>query len=101
MNLYDEKLLTIVCEVLAKRRVLEILEKHRVSGYTLYTVEGKGEKGIRGQGLPEENNIKVEIILKRETAENIIEEISRKLFADYTIILYQSDVKVARTEKFS
>ena len=66
----------------------------------MYSASGKGEKGVRGEGLPEESNIKIEIVLSRERTESIIEEISRKLFADYAIILYLSDVEVARAEKF-
>jgi nitrogen regulatory protein PII len=100
MKLFNEKLLTIVCEVLAKRIILEVLEKNHVSGYTMYPASGKGEKGVRGEGIPEESNLKIEIVLSQERSESVIEEISRKLFADYSIILYLSDVEVARAEKF-
>lgn len=101
MRLYDIKLLTITCEIMAQNLVKEILKKHRITGYTSFEVGGMGDSGLRGQGLPEEKNIKIEIVLTKESAEKIVEEISRTLFSDYALILYLTDVQVARIEKFA
>lgn len=101
MKLYESKLLTITCEILAKSNVLDILDRHKVSGYTSYEVDGRGSKGIRGQGFQSEKNIKIETILPRSKCEDIAEEIARTLFSDFVIILYVSDVGVIRPEKFT
>ncbi len=101
MKLYNIKLLTITCEILAQNKVKEILKKHKITGFTSYEVGGMGDKGLRGQGLPEEKNVKIEVVLTEQSAEKIIEEILRTLMPDYAIILYTSDVQVARMEKFS
>ncbi len=101
MRLYNVKLLTIVCESLVQNQVKEILKRHSITGYTSYEVEGAGDKELRGHGLlPEEKNVKIEIVLTEKSMVDIIEEISRTMFADYAIILYVSDVQVARIEKF-
>ena len=100
MRFYPVKLLTITCEILAQKNILEILNKHEVSGYTTYEVDGNGARGIRGQGLKNEKNVKVEIILREEKLQTVVEEISRTMFADFAIVLYVSDVGVVRTEKF-
>ena len=100
MKLYDVKLLTITCEILAQKNVIEILKNHDITGYTSYEVDGNGEKGLRGQGIQAEKNVKVEIIMREEKLSDVIEDISRTLFPDFTIILYVSDVGVVRTEKF-
>lgn len=101
MRLYNVKLLTITCEVMAQNKVKEVLEKHKVTGYTCYEVSGKGRSGLRGKGLPEEKNVKVEVLVREESLEKIVEEIARKLFADFSIIYYVSDVQVARIEKYA
>ncbi len=101
MKLYNIKLLTITCEILAQNKVHEMLKKYKITGYTSYEVSGMGDKGLRGQGLPEEKNVKIEIVLTEQSAEKIIEEILKTLMPDYAIILYTSDVQVARMEKFS
>jgi len=45
-------------------------------------------------------NVKVEIIMKEEKLQDVVEEISRTLFTNFAIVLYVSDVGVVRTEKF-
>lgn len=100
MKLYNVKLLTITCEILAQENVLDILKKHEISGYTTYEVNGNGARGIRGQGLKTEKNVKVEVIMREEKLDGVVEEISRTLFANFAIVLYVSDVGVVRMEKF-
>ncbi|MGY5141090.1 MAG: P-II family nitrogen regulator [Candidatus Nitrosopumilus sp. Bin_571-38] len=100
MKLYTVKLLTITCEILAQKNIIEILNKHEINAYTTYEVDGNGARGIRGQGFKNEKNVKVEVILREEKLQDIVEEISRTMFANFAIIVYVSDVSVVRTEKF-
>ena len=100
MKLYNVKLLTITCEILAQKNIIDILKNHDITGYTSYEVEGNGTKGLRGQGIQAEKNVKVEVIMRDEKLSDVIEDISRTLFPDFAIILYVSDVGVVRTEKF-
>ena len=100
MKLYNIKLLTITCEILAQNNIIEILNKHDITGYTTYEVNGNDAHEIRGQGLKIEKNVKVEIIMREEKLQDVVEEISRTLFANFAIVLYVSDVDVVRTEKF-
>ena len=100
MKLYNVKLLTITCEILAQKNIIDILKNHDITGYTSYEVDGNGAKGLRGQGIQSEKNVKVEVIMREEKLSDVIEDISRTLFPDFTIILYVSDIGVVRTEKF-
>jgi len=100
MKLYNIKLLTITCEILAQKNIIEILKNHAITGYTTYEVDGNGARGFRGQGFKNEKNVKVEVIMREEKLSDVIEEISRTLFANFAIVLYVSDVGVVRTEKF-
>jgi nitrogen regulatory protein PII len=100
VKLYPVKLLTVTCEILAQKNIIEILNKHEITGYTTYEVNGNGARGIRGQGLKNEKNVKVEIIMREEKLQIVVEEISRTLFANFAIVLYVGDIEVVRTEKF-
>ena len=100
MKFYETKLLTITCEVLAQKNVLDILSKHQVSGYTFYEVEGNGSKNLHGKGMSAKN-VKIEIILSNDKLESIAEEITRTMFSDFAIILHVGDAKVIRSEKFN
>ncbi len=100
MKLYNIKLLTVTCEILAQKNIIEILKKHEITGYTTYEVEGNGARGLRGQGFKNEKNVKVEVIMREDKLQDVVEEISRTMFANFAIVLYVSDVSVVRTEKF-
>ncbi|MDH3610617.1 MAG: hypothetical protein OEM79_02515 [Nitrosopumilus sp.] len=100
MKLYNVKLLTVTCEILAQKNVIDILAKHKITGYTTYEVEGNGARGLRGQGLKNEKNVKVEVIMQENTLQDVVEELARTLFTNFAIIVYVSDVGVLRTEKF-
>ena len=100
MKLYPVKLLTITCEILAQKNIIDILKNHKITGYTTYEVDGNGARGLRGQGFKNEKNVKVEVIMREEKLQDVVEEISRTLFANFAIVLYVSDVGVVRTEKF-
>ncbi len=100
MKFYNIKLLTVTCEILAQKNVLDILTKHKITGYTTYEVEGNGARGLRGQGLENEKNVKVEVLMQEEKLQDVVEEIARTLFTNFAIVLYVSDVGVLRSEKF-
>lgn len=100
MKLYGAKLLTVVCEIMARDGVIAILERHGASGYTTYEVGGSGARGERGAGLREERNVKIEAVMREEIVSGIVEEISRTMFADYALVLYVTDAGVVRMEKF-
>ncbi len=100
MKLYNVKLLTVTCEILAQKNVIDILTKHNITGYTTYEVDGNGTKGLRGQGLKNEKNVKVEVILQENTLQDVVEEIARTMFTNFAVVLYVSDIGVLRTEKF-
>ena len=100
MKLYNVKLLTVTCEILAQKNVIDILTKHNITGYTTYEVKGNGARGLRGQGLKNEKNVKVEVIMQEETLQDVVEEITRTLFTNFAVVLYVSDIGVLRTEKF-
>lgn len=100
MKFYNVKLLTVTCEILARKNVIDILAKHNISGYTTFEVDGNGSRGLRGQGLKNEKNVKVEVIMQEEKIQDVTEEIARTLFTNFAIVLYVSDVGVLRAEKF-
>ena len=100
MKLYNVKLLTITCEILAQENILEILKKHEITGYTKYEVDGNGARGWRGQRYKNEKKIKIAVLMREEKLQDVHEEISRTQFANFAIVLYVSDVGVLRPEKF-
>ena len=100
MKLYNIKLLTVTCEILARPNVIDVLRKHGVSGYTSYEVDGEGSKGERGRGFQNEKNVKIEVIAPETKCNEIVEELARTMFSDFVIVVYVGDIGVVRPEKF-
>jgi nitrogen regulatory protein PII len=94
------KLVTIVCEALAREPLIRLLVEEGAQGYTLFPVEGTGAKGARVADLQEFSNIQVEVIVPPAVAQNLLERLQRDMFPHFTIIAYETDVRVLRPDKF-
>jgi nitrogen regulatory protein PII len=94
------KLVTVVCEALAREHLIRLLREEGAQGYTLFPVEGTGAKGARVAGLQEFSNIQVEVIVPPAVAESLLARLQREMLPHFAIIVYETDVRVLRPEKF-
>lgn len=94
------KLVTIVCESLARNAIQKLVQEVGAHGYTLFTVEGSGSKGPRVADIQEFANIQVEVIVQPEVAETLLARLEAEFFPRYAMIAFESDVRVLRREKF-
>jgi nitrogen regulatory protein PII len=103
MGFTELKKVVIVTEAIIKDKILEHIISMGAKGYTIDTVCGRGERGIRyddtllGDYL---RNIKVEVLTTEEIAEKIMLSIVDRFFKNYAGIVYMHDVRVIRPEKF-
>jgi nitrogen regulatory protein PII len=100
MNLHPMKLVTIVCEALAREPLMALLREVGAHGYTMFTVEGSGAKGPRVADIQEFANIQVEIIVPPAIADQILARLEKDFFPRYAMVARESDVRVLRREKF-
>ncbi len=100
MTTHPMKLVTIVCEALARDRVTRLLTEEGARGYTLFSVEGLGAKGSRVADIQEFANIQIEVIVPEPVAQRVLESLSRDLLPHFAMIVYESDVRVLRQQKF-
>lgn len=100
MTMYPMKLVTIICEALAREPLMRFLDKAGAHGYTLFRVEGTGAKGSRVADMEEFANIQVEVVVPPEVAERLMEQLQREFFARFAMIAFESDVRVLRSHKF-
>ncbi len=94
------KLVTIVIEELARSTVERALQKIGVHGYTVFPVEGSGAKGQRIGDTPESGNLQFQIIAPEDRATELMEHARKELFPHFAVIVYETDVRVLRPEKF-
>ncbi len=100
MKLHSMKLVTIVCEALARAPVTALLHEVGAHGYTLFSVEGVGAQGSRVADIEEFANIQIEIVLPPETALKLMGRLEQEFFTRFAMIAYLTDIEVIRSAKF-
>lgn len=94
------KLVTVICESLAREPLLRLLAEVGAHGYTLFNVEGDGRQGRRTGDIQEFANIQVEVIVKPEVAGKLLERLQQEFFTRFAMVAYEVDIHVLRKEKF-
>lgn len=98
-------LVVIITESTIEERVIRLIKSLGIKGYTVYRgVTGEGDRGVRsgsgGIGMFG-SNVKIEtIVSSEEDADTIMHEIVKKYFTNFAGIVYVSDVRVIRANKF-
>lgn len=95
------KLVTIVTESVLEQELCETLEDAGAVGYTVTNARGKGSRGVRDAGWSTSSNIRVEVVCSDDVATRIAEELRRRYYSDYAMIIFESDVRVLRPDKFN
>ena len=101
MELAPRKLLTIVAEQALERRLVEDLERAGVGGYTIVPARGAGARGERPADWEQARSIKVEVVCDEATATSLTQRLHDRYFDDFAIVLWTSDVRVLRPDKFA
>lgn len=97
----ERKLLTIITEALLETELCEGIRKLGATGYTVTNARGSGSRGVRDAGWASSGNIRVEVVCSKELADTIAEHLRSKYYDNYAMIIFESDVRVLRSEKFS
>ena len=93
-------MLTIITESSLEKRLVADLKRLGAPGYTVCDAHGEGHRGVRNSGWQASGNIRVEVICDEATVATIAEQIRDRYYSDYAMILYLSEVRVLRPEKF-
>ena len=99
MNTHTLTLLTIVAEALLKDRLIHEVRQAGAKGLTITEVSGEGSRQRRVSELLGDN-IKIEVIAKRETADKILTVLQRDFFPRYAVVAFMSEVQVVREDKY-
>jgi nitrogen regulatory protein PII len=100
MNTHPVKLVTIICEALAREPLKRVLHEAGAHGYTLFTVEGDGQKGRRAADIQEFANIQVEVIVQPAVATQLLARLEQEFFSKFAMVAYETDIRVLRRDKF-
>ena len=93
------KLVTIVCEPVLLTSVLTKIRALGASGFTITDVRGEGSSEKSSGEVPDQKT-KIEVVVRSESSQMIMEAIAKEYFKNYSLIVYSSDIQVIRREKF-
>jgi nitrogen regulatory protein PII len=96
----SRRLMTIVTEAILEVELCEILEQLGATGYTVTNARGSGHRGIRNAGWSSSSNVRIEVICNQDVAQRIATHLRENYYNDYAMILFESDVRVLRPDKF-
>jgi lysyl-tRNA synthetase class I len=100
MQSYPRTLLTVVTEAALEATLVRDLDRLNAHGYTITDARGKGGRGVRDAGWEPSGNIHIEVICDADTADAIAMHLQEHYYADYAMIVFLSDVRVLRPQKF-
>lgn len=90
---------TIIAERVLRDDLIALIKERGASGWTLAMVEGEGSRGIRASEW-EGRNVQIDTLVPSEVAETIMDEVGKRYFKDWSVIVYVTDVEVLRKDKY-
>lgn len=100
METHALTLLTIVAESLLKDRLVYDIRNSGAKGFTIVEASGEGSRQRRVSEILGDN-IKIEVITRKEIATAILQVLQKDYFPRFAVIAYFSDVQVVREEKYT
>ncbi len=97
----SRKLVTIVTEAMLETELCETLSRLGASGFTVTDARGSGSRGVRDAGWSSSGNVRIEVVCSEEVASKIGEYVRDKYYENYAMILFEADIRVLRSGKFS
>lgn len=96
----NRKLVTIVTEAAIESRVCKVLKDLGAHGYTVTNARGSGNRGVRNADWSSSGNVRIEVVCDENVARRIEAYLQEHYYENYAMILFESDVRVLRPEKF-
>jgi nitrogen regulatory protein P-II 2 len=100
MDTHARTLLTIIAESILKDRLIHDIRQAGAKGFTITPGYGEGSRQRRVSEILGDN-IKIEVIAKRETADTLLSVLNQDYFPNYAVIAYLSEVQVVRENKYA
>jgi hypothetical protein len=101
MNVHPCKLVVILAEAALEALLAEDALRLGAHGYTIADARGRGSGGPREAQWDADRCIRMEVLCSAQTAEALVEQVSRAYFAHYAVSVYVAEVGVLRPEKFA
>jgi hypothetical protein len=86
------KVVVLICEEALEGLVCVDILEAGAKGYTVGTVRGRGNRGVRDAGWLLSSNVRFEVMCAEDAALRLIEVVERKYAPHYGLIIYMHEV---------
>lgn len=94
------KYVVLICEEALEPLVGQDIIAAGAKGYTVCTVHGRGNRGVRDAQWLLSSNIRIEILCGEQAALKIVETVERKYSENFGLVVFVQDVVGPRAEKY-
>lgn len=85
------KVVVLICEEALEALVCVDILESGAKGYTVSTVRGRGNRGVRDAQWLLSSNVRFEVMCSEAAARRLIEVIERKYAQHYGLVVYMHD----------
>lgn len=100
METIPRTLVTIVAEAILAAPLQEAVLALGATGVTVSETTGTGSRGRRTGEIPGDN-VRLETVVDAATVPRILQMLAERYLRDYAIVVWTSEVRVIRGEKYS
>lgn len=100
MNQPQVVLVTVVAEAVLEHRLVRDVAAAGAHGWTVTDARGRGSRGVRADEF-EGDNVRLETIVARDTAERFLGVLSSDYFPHYAVVAWITPAEVVRPEKYA
>jgi len=100
MKLDSAKLITIIADDAIENKIIEDLKSVSVKGYTITEARGEGLNSIHDSSW-EGKSVRIETLVSEGKGDKILSIMAEKYLEKFAMIVFSSDVKIIRKERFN
>ena len=101
IEMYTGKSLQIIINSTFENKLIEILKRNGVTGYTQLNARGDGESGVQDGHSDGESNVMFIVLVSSLLAEMLIENLNKYRDIGHHILIYTHDAQILNSDKMS
>ncbi len=100
VELYPEKMVTIVVSSALEDRMKRTIRSSEASGFTYFTVRGEGESGPQTGHLAGDSSTMFMVVLSKHKLETFLTSVKRLKESGHHVSVFVNDTQVMSQEKY-
>ena len=100
IEMYSGKSVHIIINSTFENKLIQILKRNGVTGYTQLSARGDGESGVQDGHSEGESNVMFIVLVSDMLAEILIESLNKYREIGHHILIYTHDAQVLDSDKF-